>query len=264
MNTFSNISKKLIIINMLYFNIASAETIKLEPIASDPLISEQNRLFITDAFAEWADGQGSFFQSVLSPDVIWTIKGSGPTAGTYIGRDAFIEQAVAPFVARIAKPLKPSVKAIWADQNDVIVYWDGTAVATDGVIYNNSYVWIFKMKDLMAIEVIAFLDLTQYDDVINRIQLNTKTSKKGSGDMKKQAINYTGMWVTNDGRIRHQLLANNRYDEARDNRKSAYQGRYEINNNQINYWDDTGFTADGIFVDENTLHHAGMVMYRQR
>lgn len=74
---------------------------------------------------------------------------------------------------------------------------------------------------------------------------------------------YTGMWVTADGHIRHELLPSGRYDEARGNRQSAYQGRYEITGNHIDYWDDTGFTADGTFVDNNTLHHAGMVFYRQ-
>lgn len=46
---------------------------------------------------------------------------------------------------------------------------------------------------------------------------------------------YVGMWVTADGHIRHNLLPNGRYDEARGNRKSAYQGRYEIRGNHINY-----------------------------
>jgi Agrobacterium tumefaciens protein Atu4866 len=55
----------------------------------------------------------------------------------------------------------------------------------------------------------------------------------------------TGMWMTADGSIRHELLANGRYDEARGSRQSAYQGRYELSGNCINYWDDTGLTADG-------------------
>ncbi len=75
---------------------------------------------------------------------------------------------------------------------------------------------------------------------------------------------YVGMWVTSDGRIRHELLANCRYDEARGTRESAYKGRYEVEGNQIYYWDDTGFTADGVFVDENTLHHAGMIFRRRQ
>lgn len=74
---------------------------------------------------------------------------------------------------------------------------------------------------------------------------------------------YVGMWVTNDGYVRHELLPNGRYDEARGTRESAYQGRYEITGTHIEYWDDTGFTADGDFVDPNTLHHGGMVFRRR-
>jgi hypothetical protein len=32
----------------------------------------------------------------------------------------------------------------------------------------------------------------------------------------------------------------------------------------IDYWDDTGFTADGTFVSENEFHHAGMIFRRER
>lgn len=74
---------------------------------------------------------------------------------------------------------------------------------------------------------------------------------------------YVGMWVTGDGHIRQELLANGRYDEARGNRKSAYQGRYVVTGNHINYWDDTGFTADGEFIND-VLHHGGMIFYRER
>lgn len=75
---------------------------------------------------------------------------------------------------------------------------------------------------------------------------------------------YIGMWVTADGHIRQELLANGRYDEARGQRNSAYQGRYEITGNRINYWDDTGFTADGTFVNADELHHGGMIFLRDK
>jgi 5-hydroxyisourate hydrolase-like protein (transthyretin family) len=74
---------------------------------------------------------------------------------------------------------------------------------------------------------------------------------------------YVGMWSTDDGRVRHELLPDGRYDEARGSRQSAYQGRYEVTGTHIEYWDDTGFTADGDFVDKNTLHHGGMILRRQ-
>ncbi|RDJ17402.1 hypothetical protein B5K05_03800 [Rhizobium phaseoli] len=80
---------------------------------------------------------------------------------------------------------------------------------------------------------------------------------------RMQHHSYVGMWVTDDGQVRHELLPNGRYDEARGNRESAYQGRYEVTGSRIEYWDDTGFTADGDFVDANTLHHGGMVLRRK-
>ena len=75
---------------------------------------------------------------------------------------------------------------------------------------------------------------------------------------------YVGMWVTLDGQIRQELLANGRYDEARGSRRSAYQGRYEVDGTRIEYRDDTGFSADGVFVTPDELHHGGMVFFRER
>lgn len=73
---------------------------------------------------------------------------------------------------------------------------------------------------------------------------------------------YVGVWVTRDGYIRHELLPGGRYDDARGNRQSAYQGRYVLAGNHIDYVDDTGFTADGEFRD-GVLYHGGMVLYRK-
>ena len=74
---------------------------------------------------------------------------------------------------------------------------------------------------------------------------------------------YIGMWVTGDGRIRQELLPNGRYDEARGSRRSAFEGRHEVEGIRIEYWDDTGFTADGVFVTPDELRHGGMIFYRE-
>ncbi|WP_370638400.1 Atu4866 domain-containing protein [Aurantimonas sp. VKM B-3413] len=74
---------------------------------------------------------------------------------------------------------------------------------------------------------------------------------------------YVGLWVTEDERIRHELLPNGRNVEARGTRERAYMGSYEVTGTHISYRDDTGFTADGEFVASNELHHAGMVLVRR-
>ena len=93
---------------------------------------------------------------------------------------------------------------------------------------------------------------------------SASAQQKQSSDVQPMARHpYIGMWVTDDGQIRHELLPNGRYDEARASRESAYLGRYEIKGSHIEYWDDTGFTADGDFVDADTLHHGGMILRRR-
>lgn len=76
------------------------------------------------------------------------------------------------------------------------------------------------------------------------------------------AQTFAGLWVTADGQIRHELLPNGRYVEARGDKERAYEGRYLLLGDHIEYRDDTGFTADGDFKD-GILYHAGMVLYRR-
>ena len=232
--------------------------------------TDDNRQFITQAFEQWADGRGSFFQDVLAPDMVWTIEGSGPSAGRYDGRQAFIDQAVRPFITRLSTPVRPVSWQVWADGKHVIVRWFGEGMARDGTPYRNNYVWILRLQNGKAIEVTAFLDLLPYDDVLRRIPavIEKKPEEIENEKPQQEAVMqqhiYIGMWITADGNIRHELLPNGRYDEARGSHKSVYQGRYEIKANNIYYWDDTGFTADATFVSSDELHHAGMVLYRQQ
>lgn len=91
----------------------------------------------------------------------------------------------------------------------------------------------------------------------------TTVSTPATAKTSKATHPYVGMWVTQDNQIRHELLPNGRYVEARGDRERAYLGRYEVKGDHIEYWDDTGFTADGDFKND-VLYHAGMVLRRQK
>lgn len=130
--------------------------------------TQRNRETVAKAFAAWAAGGQTFFDDILAPDVVWTIKGSGPSAGVHRGRQDLVERAVKPLSARLASPIRPTVRNLWAEGEHVIIHWDGETTTKDGRPYRNSYVWIFKMRDGRALEVTAFLDLVTYDDVVRR------------------------------------------------------------------------------------------------
>jgi len=113
------------------------------------------------------------------------------------------------------------------------------------------------MKTLTIMAGSALLSLAPIQQGGTGMQLVQQVQESQSPDHP-----YSGMWVTADGYVRHHLLPNGRYDEARGSRESAYQGRYRVTGNHIDYWDDTGFTADGEFIDD-VLHHGGMILYRR-
>ena len=127
--------------------------------------TETNRQVVADAFRTWE--QGTYvFGELLSEDVVWTIHGTGPAAGVYTDMTTFVEQAAKPVTSRLASPLLPKVHHIWAEGDTVIIRWDGSASTTGGGIYENQFLWIFKMKDGLVTEAEAFLDLRAYDALV--------------------------------------------------------------------------------------------------
>lgn len=117
-----------------------------------------NRALIERAFAQWARGEADIFD-LLTDDVVWHITGQDPAvATTYRSREALLAGAARPLAARLTAPLTPTVRRIWADGDDVLVHWDGTAPLADGSTYRNTYLWIMTVRGDRVTRVTAFLD----------------------------------------------------------------------------------------------------------
>ncbi len=134
---------------------------------------ENNRDIVRRAFDAWVAGE-SVFGQILAEDVVWTIHGSDPVAGTYTNRQVFVEQAATPLLSRLVTPVKPVVHAIWADNDVVIIRFDGSATTTGGTLYENQFVWIFQMQDGLVVEAEAFLDLAAYREVVENNPVKTE------------------------------------------------------------------------------------------
>jgi uncharacterized protein len=137
--------------------------VQATPVEADQ--TSRNGAIVHAAFEDWANG-GNVFR-ILAPDIIWTIPGSGPVAGTYHGVEDFTRRASRPLVSRLAAPLRPVVHNIWAVDDKVIIRFDASSETTAGHPYNNQFVWIFRMRDGLVVEAEAFLDLVAYQAVID-------------------------------------------------------------------------------------------------
>jgi uncharacterized protein len=109
---------------------------------------DNNKAAVRASFDRWSAGTGSPFE-LLAPDAEWTIVGSSPLSKTYRRQD-FLDEVIHPFNARMATPLKPAVRGIYADGDTVIMLFDASAMARDGVPYHNTYTWYFEMKTGMS------------------------------------------------------------------------------------------------------------------
>ncbi|WP_405975097.1 Atu4866 domain-containing protein [Streptomyces sp. NBC_00988] len=68
-----------------------------------------------------------------------------------------------------------------------------------------------------------------------------------------------GVWIDENDFLHQELTPDGRYDETRGGRPHAYEGRYWIDGDRIDYLDDLGFWAFGEFRGDE-LHHAGYAM----
>ena len=118
---------------------------------------EQNTVLTRAAFEAWRAGTGTVFD-LLDPQAVWTVAGHSPVSGTYRSKQVFMDRAVAPITARLTTRITPDVKHVMAQDDAVVVLWDGTATTVEGGTYRNSYAWHMVFDQGRIVRVTAFLD----------------------------------------------------------------------------------------------------------
>ena len=131
--------------------------------------TQENKALVAASFERWRAGSGSPFE-LLAADADWTIVGSSPLSKTYPSPQAFLDEVIHPFNARMATPLKPTVRGVYGDGDTVIILFDGAGTTRDGLPYRNTYTWYFRMKDAKVVSAIAFFDTREFDEFWNRVQ----------------------------------------------------------------------------------------------
>lgn len=140
--------------------------------ASTPMTTETeqgNKERVRAAFQAWADGSGGPF-ALLADDAQWTIVGRSMASRAYPDKAAFMDQVIHPFNARMARPLRPTVRQLYADGDTVIVFFDAEGTAMDGKPYVNTYAWIMEIQGGLAVRVWAFFDAIEFNELWTRVK----------------------------------------------------------------------------------------------
>lgn len=132
-------------------------------------IEARNKALVQAGFEAWKAGTGSPFD-LLADEASWTIVGNSDAANTYRSKEAFLQQVIRPFNARMKEGIKPSIRGLHADGEAVIIFFDAAGVARDGKPYTNTYAWFFDMRGGKVIRAHAFFDSLPFNDLWRRLQ----------------------------------------------------------------------------------------------
>ena len=135
-------------------------------------MSENNRDIVRAAFERWSDGTAPITE-LFADDMVWRIEGHSVVSKEYANRQQFVDEVLAPFGARFSEGerFRPvDVRSIHADDDTVIVVWDGRGIANDGAPYENSYAWIMRLRDGLVVDGTAFYDSISFNGLWTRVQ----------------------------------------------------------------------------------------------
>ena len=78
----------------------------------------------------------------------------------------------APFGRRFsaADPFRPvHIRGIYADDDTVIVLWDGRGTTIQDTIYENSYAWFMQLRDDRVVHGNAFYDSISFNQLWSNV-----------------------------------------------------------------------------------------------
>lgn len=134
--------------------------------------TEADRRIIREAFDAWRDGT-SAVTNLFADDMVWRIEGHSLASKQYDNKQQFIDEVLEPFGARFtaSERFRPTmIRSIVADDDTVVVLWDGREIANDGQPYENSFAWFMTLSDGKVFDGTAFYDSISFNDLWTRVQ----------------------------------------------------------------------------------------------
>ena len=131
-------------------------------------IETRNLATVRAGFDAWANGTGSPYDA-LADNATWEITGDSLASRLYTSKEDFLANVIRPFNARMAAPLRPAIREMYADGDTVIVLFDAEGTARDGVPYRNTYSWFLTLTGDRIVRATAFFDTITFNDLWRRV-----------------------------------------------------------------------------------------------
>jgi ketosteroid isomerase-like protein len=122
--------------------------------------TEQRRCdLVREFFGALSDGDLEGLRSRLHPEATWEVMRAVPGERFAAGRDAIIDDFLAPVRARfrLGDP-KVTVHTVFASGDLVAAETHGDGTMRDGTEYHNRYAWVFELEGDLVRNVREYMD----------------------------------------------------------------------------------------------------------
>jgi len=118
----------------------------------------ENKQLLQNIFVETAQGNSRLLVDAMADDFRWIISGNGRWARAYEGKQAVMTELFPVLRERIEGRIRMIPQRILADGDHVVVEARGDNLTKTGGRYDNSYCFVFRVKNGKLKEVTEYMD----------------------------------------------------------------------------------------------------------
>ncbi|MEM7170762.1 MAG: nuclear transport factor 2 family protein [Pseudomonadota bacterium] len=121
-------------------------------------LSDENKTLVRTAFASWEDGNSGPFFDLIADDVTWRVIGTTPASGIFTSKQALLDHAFAPLLARLDGPLTVKFIHIAGEGDKVFLQFQSHGLAKNGTLYDQDYCFAMTLRAGRVVHLVAYLD----------------------------------------------------------------------------------------------------------
>lgn len=117
-----------------------------------------NKALLQSIYAALADGDGRPLRDAMAEDFSWTIAGHSAWSRSWQGREAVLQQLLAPLMKRFATRYRSHAERFIAEDDTVVVQYRGEVRTQSGEAYDNHYCMVYRVADGRLRSVTEYMD----------------------------------------------------------------------------------------------------------
>jgi ketosteroid isomerase-like protein len=127
----------------------------------------ENKKLLQSVFDQLAVGNGRALRDAMADDFRWVFPGDWSWSGVWEPKQAVVDGLLRPLMAQFDGGYRSQADLILADGDRVVVQARGTATTKRGEDYNQTYCFVFRVRDRQLAEVVEHCDTALVERVLD-------------------------------------------------------------------------------------------------